>query len=74
MFCYTKNMLDETNLKEAKMREREEDVLEKDFRCECGKLCFKKTDEGYEFKCSRCKRVCIIKYEDLIVDYLNSRK
>lgn len=40
-------------------------------RCECGKMYLIKTKEGYEFKCKRCKRICLLRYEQLIVDYLN---
>lgn len=39
-------------------------------RCDCGKLCLIKTKDGYEFKCPRCKRIHLLKYERLIVDYL----
>lgn len=39
-------------------------------RCQCGKLYLIKTKDGYEFKCPRCKRIYLLKYEQLIVDYL----
>jgi phage FluMu protein Com len=39
-------------------------------RCECRKLIMVRTNEGYEFKCPRCKRISVLKYEQLIVDYL----
>lgn len=32
-------------------------------RCECGKLLFKKTSKGFEFKCHRCKRIHLIPYD-----------
>lgn len=34
------------------------DVIEQ--RCKCGKLIFKKTGKGLEFKCARCKRIHLI--------------
>jgi phage FluMu protein Com len=43
-------------------------------RCECGKLFMVRTNKGYEFKCSRCKRVCLLTYEQLIVDYLTKEE
>jgi phage FluMu protein Com len=43
-------------------------------RCECGKMYLIKTKEGYEFKCKRCKRICLLKYEQLIVDYLTKEE
>ena len=39
-------------------------------RCDCGKLYLVKTDDGYEFKCSRCKKIHLLKYEDIILEYL----
>ena len=42
----------------------------KEVRCKCGKLHFIRTDKGYELKCSRCKRLFVISYEQLILDYL----
>lgn len=43
---------------------------DRQIRCACGKLYMVRTKDGYEFKCSRCKRIYLIKYEDLIADYL----
>jgi phage FluMu protein Com len=43
-------------------------------RCECGKLYLIKTKDGYEFKCPRCKRVHLLKYERLIVAYLTKEE
>jgi len=43
-------------------------------RCDCGRLYLVKTKDGYEFKCPRCKRIHLIKYEDLIVDYLTKEE
>ncbi len=43
-------------------------------RCDCGKLYLVKTKLGYEFKCPRCKRICLLKYEQLIVDYLTKEE
>ena len=45
-----------------------------DVRCDCGKLYLIKTKEGYEFKCPRCKRIHLIKYKELLVDYLAENK
>ena len=39
-------------------------------RCHCGKLYLIKTRDGYEFKCSRCKRIHLLRYEQLIADYI----
>jgi phage FluMu protein Com len=39
-------------------------VLSDDKRCECGKLLFKKSAEGLEFKCGRCKRIHTISLKD----------
>ena len=39
-------------------------------RCDCGRLYLIKIKDGYEFKCPRCKRIHLLRYEDLIVDYL----
>ena len=33
-----------------------------EFRCECGNLIFKVTDEGIELKCKRCKRIKLIPF------------
>ncbi len=43
-------------------------------RCECGKLYLIRTRQGYEFKCPRCKRIYVLKYEQLIVDYLTKEE
>ena len=43
-------------------------------RCDCGKLYLVKTKDGYEFKCSRCKRIHLLEYERLIVDYLTKEE
>ena len=43
-------------------------------RCDCGKLCLVKTGDGYEFKCPRCKRIHLLKYEELIVNYLTKEE
>lgn len=39
-------------------------------RCDCGKLYLVRTDAGYEFKCPRCKQIHLLKYEDIILEYL----
>ncbi|VAX35571.1 hypothetical protein MNBD_UNCLBAC01-661 [hydrothermal vent metagenome] len=43
-------------------------------RCACGKLYLVKTKEGYEFKCARCKNIHVLKYEDVILEYLTGEK
>ena len=35
-----------------------------------GKLLFVKTKEGYEMKCPRTKKICLIDYKDMISDCL----
>lgn len=32
-------------------------------RCDCGKLLFKRTKRGFEFKCNRCKRIHLIPFD-----------
>ena len=39
-------------------------------RCDCGRLYLVKTKDGYEFKCPRCKRMHLIKFEEMVVNYL----
>ena len=39
-------------------------------RSEGGKLLFVKTKEGYEMKCPRTKKICLVKYEEMIADCL----
>ena len=43
-------------------------------RCDCGRLYLVKTKDGYEFKCPRCKRIHLLKYEELIVTYLTKEE
>lgn len=38
---------------------------QKDLRCPCGRLLARKTDEGLELKCTRCKRTVILKWTEL---------
>ena len=45
-----------------------EEVIE--VRSEAGKLLFIKTPRGYEIKCPRTKKVCLVKYEEMITDCL----
>ncbi len=40
-------------------------------RCDCGKLLFKKTKRGIEFKCVRCKRIHLIPFDWISEDYHN---
>ncbi len=37
-------------------------------RSEGGKLLFIKTKSGYEMKCPRTKKICLVKYEEMIRD------
>jgi len=36
-----------------------------DRRCECGKLLAKVTEAGLELKCSRCRRVVVIPWQEV---------
>ncbi len=38
-------------------------------RCECGKLLFKRTSRGFEFKCNRCKRIHFIPFDRIGTEY-----
>ena len=38
-------------------------------RCECGKLLFKRTKRGIEFKCARCKRIHFVPLDRLDFEY-----
>jgi len=40
-------------------------------RSEAGKLLLIKTKKGYELKCPRTKKVCLIKYEEMLSDCLS---
>ena len=40
-------------------------------RSEAGKLLLIKTRKGYELKCPRTKKVCLIKYEEMLSDCLS---
>ncbi len=39
-------------------------------RSDGGKLLFVKTKEGYEMKCPRTKKICLVKYEEMMADCL----
>ena len=45
--------------------------LKPEKRCECGKLLFKRTKHGFEFKCHRCKRIHLIPFDRFDLDYQN---
>ena len=53
-----------------------EKIIERDgkkvveVRSDGGKLLFVKTKEGYEMKCPRTKKICLVKYEEMIADCL----
>ncbi len=36
-----------------------------ELRCDCGKLLFKKTSHGFEYKCNRCKRIHLIPFDTI---------
>lgn len=38
---------------------------EVEFRCKCGNLIFKITNNGIELKCKRCKRIKLIPFSKL---------
>jgi len=38
-------------------------------RCDCGKLLLKKTKKGFELKCSRCKRIHLIPFDQIDEEY-----
>jgi len=40
-----------------------------DQRCDCGKLLFRKSTRGLEFKCHRCKRIHLIPMDRLDAKY-----
>ena len=42
-----------------------------EIRSEAGKLLLIKTKKGYEIKCPRTKKICLIKYEEMISDCLS---
>ncbi|MCD4779528.1 MAG: hypothetical protein K8S27_03120 [Candidatus Omnitrophica bacterium] len=54
--------------------EEEEKKENNQVRCDCGRLYLVKTKDGYEFKCPRCKKVHLLRYEELIVKYLTNTK
>lgn len=39
-------------------------------RSEGGKLLYRKTQEGYEMKCPRTKKICVVKYDKMLFDCL----
>lgn len=46
----------------------------KEVRCNCGKLCFIRTKTGFEFKCNRCKRLHVLRCEDLMTHNSEEKK
>jgi len=40
-------------------------------RCDCGKLLFKRTPRGLEFKCNRCKRIHFVPLDHLDKEFKN---
>lgn len=47
-----------------------ENVIE--VRSDGGRLLFIKTKQGYEIKCARTKKICLVKYEDMLGDCFES--
>jgi len=39
-------------------------------RSEGGKLLYRKTHEGYEMKCPRTKKICVVRYDKMFFDCL----
>ena len=39
-------------------------------RSEGGKLLYRKTSEGYEMKCPRTKKICVVRYDQMLFDCL----
>jgi phage FluMu protein Com len=37
----------------------------KELRCPCGRLLARRTDDGVELKCTRCKRTVVLKWNEL---------
>lgn len=46
----------------------------KEFRSDCGKLLFIKSERGYEIKCPRDKKIYVIPYETMIKDFLDTQQ
>ena len=42
---------------------------ESEERCNCGKLLFKKTARGIEFKCTRCKQIHLVPFDWITTEY-----
>jgi len=39
-------------------------------RSEGGKLLYRKTRDGYEMKCPRTKKICVVRYDKMLFDCL----
>lgn len=57
-------------MKERVVNRNGEHVIE--VRSEGGRLLFIKTKLGYEIKCPRTKKICLVKYEDMLEDCFES--
>ena len=53
-------------MKEKNVKRNGEEITE--VRSDGGKLLFIKTNVGYEMKCARTKKVCLVKYEEMLKD------
>jgi phage FluMu protein Com len=47
------------------MTNNEKKNKDNQLRCECGRLYLVITKDSFEFKCPRCKRVHVLKFEEL---------
>ena len=55
-------------MKEETIHHNGEKIIE--VRSAGGKLLYKKTKRGYEMKCPRTKQICLVPYEQRLVDCL----
>ena len=53
-------------MQEKVIHRNDEEVIQ--VRSDSGKLLYIKTKEGYEMKCPRSKKICLIKYEQMLED------
>lgn len=55
-------------MQETKINRNGREVIE--VRSDGGKLLYVKTKEGYEMKCPRSKKICVIGYDKMLFDCL----
>ena len=63
---YTTNVWVSFLMKKLITKRGAEEITE--VRSDGGKLLFIKTKEGYEMKCPRTKKICLVKYEEMLKD------